>query len=75
MNRAALAEILQASSGQSFAVGVAARMPSPRSFEHGAKLLAKDVRLLGEVVGIDAPAFRTLHDAATPFLEDALTTE
>ena len=40
----------------------------PFAFEHGAKLLAKDVRLLGEVLGTD-PSFAPLRDVAMPFLD------
>jgi 3-hydroxyisobutyrate dehydrogenase-like beta-hydroxyacid dehydrogenase len=72
IGRAALAELVQASSGQSFAVGVAARMPTPTAFSHGGGLLAKDTRLLGEVLGQDDPAYQGLRDAALPFLNLAL---
>ena len=51
---------------------VASRLPDPTAFAHGAKLLAKDVRLLGEVLG-DHPAFRAFDQAATPFLDQAQT--
>jgi 3-hydroxyisobutyrate dehydrogenase-like beta-hydroxyacid dehydrogenase len=72
IGRAALAELVQASSGQSFALGVAARMPTPAAFSHGGGLLAKDTRLLGEVLGQDDPAYQGLRDAALPFLNLAL---
>ena len=39
-----------------------------RRLPHGAKLLAKDVRLLGEVLGAD-PGFVALRDVAEPFLK------
>jgi hypothetical protein len=47
------------------------RAPPP-AFKHGAKLLAKDVRLLGEALGED-PAFVAIRDIAGPFLTLALT--
>ena len=72
IERQALVELLLASSGRSFALEVRARMPSPDSFSHGGSLLAKDVRLLGEVLGQSDPAFGALRDAALPFLNLAL---
>lgn len=72
ISRDALVELLQASSGRSFGLEVRARMPAPTSFAHGAALLKKDVRLLGEVLGEQDPAFAALRDAAEPFLEQAL---
>jgi 3-hydroxyisobutyrate dehydrogenase-like beta-hydroxyacid dehydrogenase len=68
LSREALVELLKASSGASFALGVAARMPSPAAFQHGGALLQKDVRLLGEVLGESDPAYTPLRDAAVPFL-------
>lgn len=68
----ALVELLMASSGRSFGLEVRARMPVPTSFAHGAALLKKDVRLLGEVLGERDAAFRALQDAAAPFLAQAL---
>jgi 3-hydroxyisobutyrate dehydrogenase-like beta-hydroxyacid dehydrogenase len=68
LSRDALVELLKASSGASFALGVAARMPTPASFAHGGALLQKDVRLLGEVLGASDPAYEPLRDAAVPFL-------
>lgn len=67
--REALVQLLVASSGRSFGLDVCARMPSPTSFEHGAALLEKDVRLLGEVLGASNPAFAQLSNAAVPFLQ------
>lgn len=66
--REALVQLLLASSGRSFGLNVCARMASPTNFEHGAALLEKDVRLLGEVLGTGDPAFARLRDAAVPFL-------
>ena len=48
---------MKVSSGRSYGFEVYARLPSPFAFGHGAKLLAKDVRLLGEVLGAD-PSYR-----------------
>jgi 3-hydroxyisobutyrate dehydrogenase len=43
-------------------------LPTPSAFGHGAKLLAKDVRLLGEVLGAD-PAYAPFRDVVAPFLQ------
>jgi 3-hydroxyisobutyrate dehydrogenase len=72
IDRAALVELLLASSGRSFGLEVRARMTSPQAFRHGGALLAKDVRLLGEVLGGGDQAFSRLRDAAEPFLEESL---
>ena len=64
----AIKQIVKVSSGRSFGFDVYARLPDPSAFGHGAKLLLKDVRLLGEVLG-DDPSFAALRDIATPFLE------
>lgn len=71
IDHAALIELLTASSGRSFALEVCARLPTPQAFKHGGALLAKDVRLLGEVLGAD-PGAAGLRDAAAPFLEQVL---
>jgi len=67
LDRAALKEIVKVSSGRSYGFEVYARLPSPGAFGHGAKLLAKDVRLLGEVLGADS-SFAPFRDVALPFL-------
>jgi 3-hydroxyisobutyrate dehydrogenase len=67
--REALVQLLVASSGRSFALDVCARMPTPTSFAHGAALLSKDVRLLGELTKSDHPAYIQLRDAAQPFID------
>ncbi|CAN7321673.1 NAD(P)-dependent oxidoreductase [Phenylobacterium sp. LjRoot225] len=72
ITKPALVELLLASSARSFGLEVRARMPEPSSFAHGAALLKKDVRLLGEVLGTEAAAFVALRDAAADFLERAL---
>ena len=71
VDRAALVELIKASSGRSFGFEVFARLPTPAAFKHGAALLAKDVRLLGEVLG-DDPGAVGLGAAAKPFLDAAL---
>jgi len=71
IDRAALVELIKASSGRSFGFEVFARLPTPAAFKHGASLLAKDVRLLGEVLGED-PGAAGLEAAAKPFLDAAL---
>ena len=50
MDRKALAELINASSGRSFGFEVFARLPSPAAFGIGAPLLAKDVGLLKAVL-------------------------
>jgi 3-hydroxyisobutyrate dehydrogenase-like beta-hydroxyacid dehydrogenase len=68
LDRAALSDIVKVSSGRSFGFEVYSRLPNPFAFGHGAKLLAKDVRLLGEVLGSD-PSFVAFRDIAAPFLD------
>jgi len=68
VDRTALAELVKLSSGRSFGFDVYARQPGVGAFAHGAKLLAKDVGLLGEVMG-DAPAYAVLRDTARPYLD------
>ncbi|TAL02294.1 MAG: NAD(P)-dependent oxidoreductase [Rhodospirillaceae bacterium] len=68
IDRAALANLVNASSGRSFGFEVYARLPEPSVFAHGGMLLAKDVRLLGEVMGA-APPYAVLRDVATQFLD------
>lgn len=70
IDRAALIELVKASSGRSFGFEVCSRLPAPEAFAHGAALLAKDVRLLGEIMG-EAPAYARLRDTAQPFLNAA----
>jgi 3-hydroxyisobutyrate dehydrogenase len=68
LDRAALGEIVKVSSGRSMGFDVCLRQPSPFAFTHGAKLLAKDVRLLGEVLGAD-PSFAAFRDVTVPYLD------
>ena len=72
IDRAALLQLLQASSGRSASLESYARFPNPGVFRHGAALLAKDVRLLGEVLGRDQPDVQALRSAATPYIDLAL---
>ena len=67
LDRAALGEIVKVSSGRSYGFELYARLPRPQAFGHGAPLLAKDLRLLGEVLGSD-PSFAVIRDVAGPFL-------
>lgn len=68
LDREALSRIVKSSSGRSYGFEVYSRLPHVSAFGHGAKLLAKDVRLLGEVLGAD-PSFTPLRDVAAPFLK------
>ncbi|MFP5306911.1 MAG: NAD(P)-dependent oxidoreductase [Gammaproteobacteria bacterium] len=68
VDRSALAELVKLSSGRSYGFEVYARQSSPAAFSHGAQLLAKDLRLLGEASREHA-AFAALRDLAAPVLE------
>jgi 3-hydroxyisobutyrate dehydrogenase-like beta-hydroxyacid dehydrogenase len=68
LDRAALIELVKASSGRSYGFEVRARLPDIAMFGHGARLLAKDVGLLTAVLK-NEPYTNTLRDAAQPFLE------
>jgi 3-hydroxyisobutyrate dehydrogenase-like beta-hydroxyacid dehydrogenase len=71
IDRIALAQLIKVSSGRSFGFEVASRISSPSDFSHGATLLAKDVRLLGEVM--EHSAIYALFEQVTgPFLKTAL---
>lgn len=71
IEQGALAELLIASSGRSFGLEVRSRMSDPTSFGHGAALLQKDMRLLGEVLGSQNPSFVALEQAGREFLHRA----
>ncbi|MCK9563329.1 MAG: NAD(P)-dependent oxidoreductase [Bacteroidales bacterium] len=73
LDRAALVELVKVSSGRSFGFEVCSRLPNPAAFKHGAELLAKDVRLLGEALG-EHPSAATFRDLTAPFLQQALET-
>ena len=70
IDRAALADLIKASSGRSFGFEIYSRLPSPAAFAHGAPLLIKDVNLLVEVLGGDENA-SVLKSAADYFLGPA----
>lgn len=71
LDRDALIELVKVSSGRSFGFEVCSRMPTPKAFRHGAGLLAKDVRLLGEALG-SHPSAAVFRDLTKPFLDQAL---
>ena len=68
LDRKAMSEIVKVSSGRSYGFEVYSRLPAPNAFGHGAKLLDKDLRLLGSLVGTD-PMFAPFRDFVAPFLE------
>jgi 3-hydroxyisobutyrate dehydrogenase len=68
LDRAALVELVKASSGRSYGFEVRARLPDIALFSHGAKLLAKDVGLLATVLSDDRCG-AILRGTAEPFLE------
>jgi 3-hydroxyisobutyrate dehydrogenase len=67
IDRDALAQLVQVSSGRSFGFEIRARMADPMQWEHGAALLAKDLALLGALIPTD-PAYQRLNETAQPFL-------
>lgn len=71
LDRVSLLQLLNASSGKSFALETYARMASPQSFAHGASLLSKDVALLGAMLGATHATFKALDDAAQVLLDKA----
>lgn len=73
ISREILVKLLAASSGRSFALDVCARMVEPTAFAHGAALLEKDVKLLGEVSDPNNASYIQLRDAAKPFIDLALS--
>lgn len=70
IDRAALADLIKASSGRSFGFEVYARLPTPASFAHGASLLVKDVALLTAAIP-DHDGADAMRTAAEPFLSAA----
>jgi len=68
IDRTAFIDLIKVSSARSFAFDVRARLPDAAMFTHGAMLLAKDLGLLGAVLGPDH-SFAPLRDAAQPFLD------
>lgn len=71
IDRAALIELVKVSSGRSFGFEVCSRLPQPSAFRHGASLLAKDVRLLGDALG-DHAAAAAFREVTESFFEQAL---
>jgi 3-hydroxyisobutyrate dehydrogenase-like beta-hydroxyacid dehydrogenase len=71
IDKAAFCELINASSGRSYAFEVYARLPSPAAFSLGAPLLRKDVDLLASVLGGDTNT-DVLKSAADYFLDPAL---
>ncbi len=71
LDRAALIELVKVSSGRSYGFEVYSRLPQPSAFAHGAKLLAKDLGLLGEALGTD-DSFTAFRDVAMPFIDQVL---
>jgi 3-hydroxyisobutyrate dehydrogenase-like beta-hydroxyacid dehydrogenase len=72
VDRAAFIKLVKASSGRSFGFEVYSRQPSPQAFAHGARLLTKDVRLLGECLA-PHPTFEAFNSLVTPFLNRAMS--
>jgi len=70
IDRAALTELIKASSGRSFGFDVCARLPNPQAFAMGAALLVKDVRLLDAILPDNANT-AMLHNAAAHFMDEA----
>lgn len=68
VDRAALVDLIQHSSGRSFGFDVYARLPTPDAFAHGAKMLFKDVQLLSAIRDPHAEP-DALTIAALPFLD------
>jgi 3-hydroxyisobutyrate dehydrogenase len=67
LDRAALIDLVKASSGRSYGFEVRARLADIAMFGHGAKLLSKDVGLLAAYIG-DDPCVATLQHVAESFL-------
>lgn len=72
IDRDAFIQLINVSSGRSFSFEVRACMSKPQDFLHGAALLEKDVKLLGEVMG-ERPDYVALQDVAADFLNLALS--
>lgn len=67
VERQALADLVKASSGRSFGFEVYARIPEPRAFEHGARMLLKDTDLLAAILP-GSPDTELLETSARSFL-------
>lgn len=71
IDRQALADLVKASSGRSFGFEVYSRLPMPSAFDHGARLLRKDVDLLATIAPGHGAAAALCH-SAEDFLAAAL---
>jgi 3-hydroxyisobutyrate dehydrogenase len=71
IDRDAFIKLVGVSSGRSFSFDVRARMAAPTDFKHGARLLEKDVRLLGEAMAGN-PDYGQIREIARSFLDVAL---
>lgn len=67
----AFSKLVKVSSGHSFAFDVRARMKEPGDFDHGARMLNKDVYLLGEALG-DHSSYELIRATAQSFIDIAL---
>lgn len=72
IEKSALTELVKVSSGRSFGFDVYARQESPSAFQHGAKLLLKDVLLLESAVQdqqADQQNFLSIRELTLPFIQ------
>ncbi len=67
ISRDAFTQLVKVSSGHSFGFDVRSRMGNVNDFQHGARLLKKDVRLLASVAA-DRDDFEHLREVASRFL-------
>lgn len=70
LDRSALHELINASSGRSFGYEIYARLPAPSAFAQGAPLLLKDINLLSAILTDDSNT-DVLKNAADYFLGPA----
>lgn len=70
IDRAALTELVKASSGRSFGFEVYARLPNPQAFSRGAPLLVKDVGLLADILS-ESEGAAAVCGTALRFIESA----
>jgi 3-hydroxyisobutyrate dehydrogenase-like beta-hydroxyacid dehydrogenase len=75
IERAALTEVISASSGASFAHSFYASMPDLAFFTHAATLLPKDLRLLEDIATENALPIKHLHVSATDFFAAVAATD
>lgn len=68
VDRTALADLVRVSSGRSFGFDVYARQPNPAAFQHGAKLLLKDVLLLDDALD-EKSSFMPIRQLTLPLIE------